>query len=91
MTWYYMRTSDYPVDFDNTCLLEIYKLTKNYRNKISDVGFSGHHLGISIDNKAYTLGAKYIERHFTLDRTWKGTECSFIRTFRIRKISERFK
>ena len=70
----YACTSDYPVNFDNTCLLEIYNLTKNYRNKISDVGFSGHHLGISIDNAAYTLGAKYIERHFTLDRTWKGTD-----------------
>ena len=23
---------------------------------------------------AYTLGATYIERHFTLDRTWKGTD-----------------
>ena len=21
-----------------------------------------------------TIGAKYIERHFTLDRTWKGTD-----------------
>ena len=30
----YACTSDYPVDFDNTCLLEIYKLTKNYRNKV---------------------------------------------------------
>jgi N-acetylneuraminate synthase len=23
---------------------------------------------------AYTLGAEWIERHFTLDRTWKGTD-----------------
>ena len=23
---------------------------------------------------AYTLGASYIERHYTLDRTWKGTD-----------------
>jgi N-acetylneuraminate synthase len=21
-----------------------------------------------------TLGARYVERHFTLDRTWKGTD-----------------
>lgn len=70
----YACTSDYPVNFNNTCLLEIYNLIKSYKNKINDVGFSGHHLGISIDNAAYTLGARYIERHFTLDRTWKGTD-----------------
>ena len=23
---------------------------------------------------AVTLGAKFVERHFTLDRTWKGTD-----------------
>jgi len=23
---------------------------------------------------AYTLGAEWIERHFTKDRTWKGTD-----------------
>ncbi|MFW6311851.1 MAG: N-acetylneuraminate synthase family protein, partial [Nanoarchaeota archaeon] len=32
------------------------------------------HLGIAVDVAAYTLGAVYIERHFTLDRTWKGTD-----------------
>ena len=31
-------------------------------------------MGISIDVAAYTLGASYIERHYTLDRTWKGTD-----------------
>ena len=40
------------------------------------IGFSGHHLGIAIDVAAYTLGAEYIERHYTLDRTWKGTDHS---------------
>ena len=24
--------------------------------------------------RSYTLGAEYIERHYTLDRTWKGTD-----------------
>ena len=33
-----------------------------------------HHLGIAIDVAAYTLGAQWIERHFTKDRTWKGTD-----------------
>src|SRR5690606_2770887 len=38
------------------------------------IGFSGHHLGIAADIAAMTLGAEWIERHFTLDRTWKGTD-----------------
>ena len=38
------------------------------------MGLSGHHLGIAIDIAAYTLGARYIERHFTIDRTMKGTD-----------------
>ena len=29
---------------------------------------------IAVDVAAYTLGAQYIERHFTKDRTWKGTD-----------------
>ena len=27
-----------------------------------------------MDIAAYTLGASVIERHYTLDRTWKGTD-----------------
>jgi sialic acid synthase SpsE len=38
------------------------------------VGYSGHHNGIALDIAAFTLGASFIERHFTLDRTWKGTD-----------------
>ena len=38
------------------------------------IGFSGHHKGIAPDIAALTLGARYFERHFTLDRTWKGTD-----------------
>ena len=41
---------------------------------VKRIGFSGHHLGIAIDVAAYTLGASVIERHYTLDRTWKGTD-----------------
>ncbi|MBE51032.1 MAG: N-acetylneuraminate synthase [Flavobacteriales bacterium] len=70
----YSCTSGYPVSFKDVCLLEILRIRDKYINKIKDIGFSGHHLGIAIDNAAYTLGANYIERHFTLDRTWKGTD-----------------
>jgi len=31
-------------------------------------------LGIAADVAALALGAQWFERHFTLDRTWKGTD-----------------
>jgi N-acetylneuraminate synthase len=70
----YSCTSGYPVSFEDVCLLEIKKLYDLYGDRVKSIGFSGHHLGIAIDNAAYALGAKVIERHFTKDRTWKGTD-----------------
>ncbi len=67
-------TSGYPVPFENICLLEITRLIEKYGNIVKNIGFSGHHLGISVDDAAYVLGANVIERHYTLDRTWKGTD-----------------
>ena len=70
----YACTSGYPVPFKDVCMLEIIRIKKKFEKKVKAIGFSGHHLGISIDIAAYTLGASWIERHFTLDRTWKGTD-----------------
>jgi N-acetylneuraminate synthase len=70
----YSCTSGYPVPFEDVCLLEITRLQKDYASRIKAIGFSGHHLGIAIDSAAVALGAEWIERHFTLDRTWKGTD-----------------
>jgi len=70
----YSCTSGYPVAFPDVCLLEITKLYSHFENRVKQIGFSGHHLGIAVDIAAYTLGAKWIERHFTKDRTWKGTD-----------------
>ena len=70
----YNCTSGYPVPFNDICLLEITTLNDKYRDRVKAIGFSGHHLGISVDIAAYTLGAEWIERHFTKDRTWKGTD-----------------
>lgn len=67
-------TSGYPVAFKDVCLLEVTRLKEAYENRVKGIGFSGHHLGIAVDNVAYALGASYIERHYTLDRTWKGTD-----------------
>lgn len=70
----YSCTSGYPVEFEDTCLLEIIKLKEAFGTKLKAVGFSGHHLGIAIDNASIALGATWVERHFTLDRTYKGTD-----------------
>jgi len=67
-------TSGYPVPFEDIALLEISRLRDTYGDTVKVIGFSGHHLGIAVDVAAYTLGAPIIERHFTMDRTWKGTD-----------------
>ena len=70
----YACTSGYPVPFEDICLREITRLKETYGNDVKAIGFSGHHLGIAVDIAALALGATYFERHFTLDRTWKGTD-----------------
>lgn len=67
-------TSGYPVPFKDVCLLEITRMREAFESRVKAIGFSGHHLGIAVDVAAYTLGASIIERHYTIDRTWKGTD-----------------
>ena len=38
------------------------------------VGYSGHEMELEIAVAARTLGACVIEKHFTLDRSWKGSD-----------------
>ncbi len=70
----YCCTSGYPVPFEDISLLEINRLNERYSDRVKKIGFSGHHLGIAVDIAAYAFGASVIERHYTLDRTWKGTD-----------------
>merc|ERR1712060_593864 len=70
----YNCTSGYPVPFEDVCLLDIRILQAKYASRVKAIGFSGHHLGFAIDVAAYALGAQWFERHFTKDRTWKGTD-----------------
>ena len=63
-----------PVPFEDICLLELSRLRELYADRVKAIGFSGHHLGIAVDSAAVALGAEWIERHYTLDRTWKGTD-----------------
>ncbi len=64
----YSCTSGYPVPASDVALLEINWLYEKYENRVNEIGFSGHHLGTNLDIAAYTLGAKWIERHFTKDK-----------------------
>ncbi|MFK8139173.1 MAG: N-acetylneuraminate synthase family protein, partial [Bdellovibrionales bacterium] len=70
----YNCVSGYPVPFEDICLLDILYLKEKYAERVKAIGFSGHHLGIAPDIAAFVLGAEWIERHYTLDRTWKGTD-----------------
>jgi N-acetylneuraminate synthase len=70
----YACTSGYPVAFEDICLHELLRLRASYTERVKAIGFSGHHLGIAADVAAMSLGAEWVERHFTLDRTWKGTD-----------------
>lgn len=70
----YHTTSGYPIEFEDACLYEIVRLKDAYGDRVKEIGFSGHHNGFAIDPVAYSLGATTIERHFTLNRTWKGTD-----------------
>jgi sialic acid synthase SpsE len=64
-------TSAYPCDFNDVNLRSMDTLRRRYG---VPVGLSGHHRGIAVDAAAVALGARVIERHFTLDRTMKGSD-----------------
>jgi len=66
----YHTTTEYPCPFDHLYLREV----ENLKKMFPVVGYSGHNYGIAADVIAYSLGASWIERHFSLDRTMKGTD-----------------
>ena len=50
-----------------------------FRQRFPDVviGLSDHENGIAMAVAAYVLGARIVEKHFTLNHTWKGTDHAF--------------
>lgn len=50
-----------------------------YRNAFPEavIGFSSHDNGIAMPVAAYPLGMRMVEKHFTLNRAWKGTDQAF--------------
>jgi sialic acid synthase len=67
-------TSGYPAAYDELHL----KVIESYRALMWDtvIGWSAHDTGIAMASVAYALGARIIEKHFTLNRAMKGTDQS---------------
>ncbi len=55
------------------------QVIETYRERFPDlvVGLSDHQSGIAMALVAYMLGARVIEKHFTLDHAWKGSDHAF--------------
>ena len=64
-------TSTYPSSLEQLNL----KMIDTLKERLGTiVGYSGHEVGLSTSYAAVTLGAKFIERHITLDRTMWGSD-----------------
>ena len=55
------------------------RVVDTYRERFSDVlvGLSDHQSGIAMALVGYMLGARVIEKHFTLDHAWRGSDHAF--------------
>ncbi|MBE9543828.1 MAG: N-acetylneuraminate synthase family protein [Proteobacteria bacterium] len=68
-------TAGYPADFDELNLSVITTFRERFPNLT--IGLSSHDNGIAMAVAAYMLGARVVEKHFTLNHTWKGTDHAF--------------
>jgi N-acetylneuraminate synthase/sialic acid synthase len=68
-------TAGYPAAWDELDLRVIETYRERYPSAV--VGLSGHDNGISMPVVAYVLGARIVEKHFTLNRAMKGTDHRF--------------
>ena len=68
-------TASYPVLYQDMNLNVISTLKRMFPNYV--IGLSDHENGAHAASLAYYLGARVFEKHFTLNRAWKGTDQSF--------------
>jgi sialic acid synthase len=68
-------TAGYPAAWSELDL----RVIESFRAMFPDtvIGLSSHDNGIAIPLASYMLGARVIEKHFTLDRTMRGSDHSF--------------
>ena len=64
--------SEYPLKVKNANLLAISKLKKEFPSY--EIGYSDHTVGNFAIYTAVSLGASVIEKHFTLNKKFKGTD-----------------
>jgi len=68
-------TAGYPAAFEELNLKVITTFRERFPSTV--VGLSSHDNGIAMAVAAYMLGARVVEKHFTLNHTWKGTDHAF--------------
>jgi len=68
-------TSTYPADPKDTNLVTITDMQKQFPDCV--IGLSDHTLGTAISVASIALGAKVIEKHFTLSRAEVGVDSAF--------------
>jgi sialic acid synthase len=68
-------TAGYPANWDELDLRVISTYRELFPSSI--VGLSSHDNGIAMAVAAYVLGARIVEKHFTLNRALKGTDHRF--------------
>lgn len=68
-------TASYPTEYKNLNLKVIETLENEFPDAV--IGYSGHDNGILAPVIAHMLGASVIEKHFTLNHAWKGTDHKF--------------
>lgn len=68
-------TAGYPPEWEELNL----RVIESFRREFPDIviGLSSHDSGIAMAVAAYMLGARMIEKHFTLNRAMKGTDHAF--------------
>ena len=65
-------TASYPTEPEHMNLRVIETFRQRFPAAV--VGLSDHYNGIAMAGVAYMLGARVLEKHFTLNHTWKGTD-----------------
>jgi N,N'-diacetyllegionaminate synthase len=63
--------TEYPTPMEDVNLLAMLHIKNEFQ---VDIGYSDHTLGIEIPIAAVALGAKVIEKHFTIDKNMKGPD-----------------